>query len=84
MLLIPRQNFCCCKHLFIRYKSHEQLRSVFLCSTKSLANDEGTISRKSSLTYSKVDPPPIPKRTPIEQLLYARWLEGLRSRWPDV
>ncbi|KAK9339061.1 Pkinase-domain-containing protein [Lipomyces starkeyi] len=80
----PETEFLLLQTLVHKIQDHEQLRSVFLCSTKSLANDEGTISRKSSLTYSKVDPPPIPKRTPIEQLLYARWLEGLRSRWPDV
>ncbi|KAK9346611.1 Pkinase-domain-containing protein [Lipomyces starkeyi] len=80
----PETEFLLLQTLVHKIQDHEQLRSVFLCSTRSLANDEGTISRKSSLTYSKVDPPPIPKRSPIEQLLYARWLEGLRSRWPDV
>ncbi|KAK9472764.1 Pkinase-domain-containing protein [Dipodascopsis tothii] len=32
----------------------------------------------------KDDLPAIPKRSPIEQLLYSRWLEGLRSRWPEL
>ncbi|KAK9375986.1 Pkinase-domain-containing protein [Lipomyces chichibuensis] len=80
----PETEFLLLQALVHKIQDHEQLRKVFLCSTKSLDNDEGTISRKSSLTYAKVNPPPLPKRSPIEQLLYARWLDGLRSRWPDV
>ncbi|KAK9354280.1 Pkinase-domain-containing protein [Lipomyces doorenjongii] len=80
----PETEFLLLQTLVHKIQDHDQLRRVFLCSTKLLDNDGGTISRTGSLTFSKVDHPPIPKRSPIEQLLYARWLEGLRSRWPDV
>jgi serine/threonine-protein kinase 24/25/MST4 len=44
----------------------------------------GSGSDKLSLA---VNMPPVddtPKRSPIAELLYMRWLEGLRLKWPSL
>ncbi|KAJ8097475.1 Pkinase-domain-containing protein [Lipomyces tetrasporus] len=79
----PETEFFVLQTIVHKIQDHEQLRSVLVSSAKS-DNNSRSISPKSSGTCSDVDIPSIPKRSPIEQLLYARWLEGLRSRWPDV
>ncbi|KAK9326188.1 Pkinase-domain-containing protein [Lipomyces orientalis] len=80
----PATEFFLLQTIVHKIQDHEQLRSVLLPSTKSVDNNSTSISPKSSGTCSNIDLPSIPTRSPIEQLLYARWLEGLRSRWPDV
>ena len=39
---------------------------------------------ESSGSSDKVSSNPDEKKSPISELLYMRWLEGLRLRWPNI
>lgn len=39
---------------------------------------------ESSGSSDKVSSTPDEKKSPISELLYMRWLEGLRLRWPNI
>jgi len=43
-----------------------------------------TESVRSGGSGEKVPPSPDEKKSPISELLYMRWLEGLRLRWPNI
>jgi len=38
----------------------------------------------SSVSVASSEEPPSPKRSAIAELLYMRWLEGLRLKWPSL
>ena len=40
--------------------------------------------RSSGGSGDKVSTTPDEKKSPISELLYMRWLEGLRLRWPNI
>ncbi len=37
----------------------------------------------STTSSNKIEPPPSPRKSPIAELLYMRWLEGLKIKWPN-
>lgn len=41
-------------------------------------------SVRSGGSGDKVSATPDEKKSPISELLYMRWLEGLRLRWPNI
>jgi len=41
-------------------------------------------SVRSGGSSDKVSTTPDEKKSPISELLYMRWLEGLRLRWPNL
>ena len=41
-------------------------------------------SVRSGGSSDKVPTAPDEKKSPISELLYMRWLEGLRLRWPNI
>lgn len=45
------------------------------------SNGSGGKNNKGSDDNDDVSPP---KRSPIAELLYVRWLEGLRLKWPNI
>ncbi|KAK7206695.1 kinase-like domain-containing protein [Myxozyma melibiosi] len=95
----PEAEFWIMKTIISKIQAHEQLSSVFVepkeqhddsvKSSTRTSRSSSVASSNSSSSQGKESGvqktlPIIPKRSQIEQLLYARWLEGLRERWPEV
>ncbi|KAK9476641.1 Pkinase-domain-containing protein [Lipomyces japonicus] len=80
----PETEYMVLKEIIGKLQKSDGLREALAMDLTDHENPPGKSQKDYSKQLERNDLPSIPKRTPIEQLLYARWLDGLRSRWPDV
>jgi len=73
-------------HKRVIRKSEMTAKGLVVTEVQEDINELPTDSSTSSSSHSaKVDSPGSPvRKSPIAELLYMRWLEGLRIKWPSI